>query len=83
MPRNSSPIRASGLSTGPVFPIILVTDDQLRALADPKQVLDLSLTFDKYEASLRQVCESAKQPSSSPSIISSDSTAPARTRPAP
>ena len=40
--------------------IILVSDDQLRALTDPEQVIDLSLTFDKREESLRQICENAK-----------------------
>jgi len=41
--------------------IIVVSDDQLRALADPDQVVDLSLTFDKREESLRQICERAQQ----------------------
>ena len=40
--------------------IILVSDDQLEALSDPDRKLDLSLTFDKREESLRQVCERAK-----------------------
>ncbi len=41
--------------------IILVTDDELETLAsDPDAVLDLSLTLDKREASLRQVCEDAQ-----------------------
>ncbi len=40
--------------------IILVSDDQLRALADPDKVIDLSLTYDKREQSLRQICEEAK-----------------------
>lgn len=40
--------------------IILVSDQQLRDLSDPDKVLDLSLTFEKHEASLRQLCERAK-----------------------
>jgi len=40
--------------------IILVSDRQLEMLADPDAKVDLSLTFDKHEASLRQVCEGAK-----------------------
>lgn len=40
--------------------IIVVSDEQLEALADPDQVVNLSLTFDKHEASLRQVCERAR-----------------------
>lgn len=40
--------------------IILVTDKDLEDLSDPDKVLNLSLTYDKYEDSLRGVCESAK-----------------------
>lgn len=40
--------------------IIYVSDEQLEALADPDQVVNLSLTFDKNEASLRQLCERAQ-----------------------
>lgn len=40
--------------------IILVSDVELEALSDPDAVLDLSVTFDKREASLRQVCERAQ-----------------------
>ncbi|HPO17409.1 MAG TPA: hypothetical protein PLI09_28510 [Candidatus Hydrogenedentes bacterium] len=40
--------------------IILVTDDELIALSNPDQVINLSLTFDKVEKSLRQICEEAK-----------------------
>ncbi len=40
--------------------IILVSDQELRAMADPDKVLNLTLTFDKQEASLRQICERAK-----------------------
>lgn len=41
--------------------IVLVTDEELDRLADPDQVLNLSVTFDKREASLRQICERAQQ----------------------
>lgn len=37
--------------------IILINDDQLRALADPDTPVDLSLTYDKRVESLRQICE--------------------------
>jgi hypothetical protein len=40
--------------------IILVSDQELEALSDPDKVLNLSLTFDRQEGSLRQVCERAK-----------------------
>jgi len=40
--------------------IILVSDEELEALADPDKVLNLSVTFDQHEASLRQVCERAQ-----------------------
>lgn len=40
--------------------IILVSDEQLEALSDPDRAVDLSLTFDKREESLRQVCERAQ-----------------------
>jgi hypothetical protein len=41
--------------------IILVSDEQLEALSDPDQVVDLSLTYDKREMSLRQLCENAQK----------------------
>lgn len=40
--------------------IILVSDRQLEALSDPDKVLNLALTFDKREESLRQICERAR-----------------------
>ncbi len=40
--------------------IILVNDEQLEALADPDTPVNLSLTFDKHEESLRQICERAQ-----------------------
>jgi hypothetical protein len=40
--------------------IILVSDKELEALADPDRVLNLTLTFEKREGSLRQVCEQAQ-----------------------
>src|SRR5207249_4936182 len=40
--------------------IILVSDQEMEALADPDKVLNLTLTYVKHEASLRQVCERAK-----------------------
>ncbi|MGQ9808502.1 MAG: hypothetical protein ACUVSM_10610 [Armatimonadota bacterium] len=40
--------------------IILVSDQDLEALSDPDRVVDLSLTFDKYQRSLRQICEEAQ-----------------------
>ena len=40
--------------------IILVSDREMEALSDPDKPLNLSLTFEKREESLRQVCERAK-----------------------
>ena len=40
--------------------VILVSDKELEALADPDKVLNLALGFTKDERSLRQVCEQAK-----------------------
>ena len=40
--------------------IILVSDAQLRDLTDPDKPVDLSLTFDKREESLRQICEATQ-----------------------
>jgi len=40
--------------------LILVTDQELEALTDPDRVIDLSLTYNKEEKSLRQVCEEAQ-----------------------
>jgi hypothetical protein len=40
--------------------IILVSDKELVALADPDKKLNLALGFEKQESSLRQVCERAK-----------------------
>ncbi len=52
--------------------IILVTDEELVALSDPDKVLDLSLTFDKHERSLRQICEEAKAAGNRTLIIAFD-----------
>lgn len=52
--------------------IILVSDEELEALADPDRVLDLSLTFDKTEASLRQICERAQAAGQRTLIIAFD-----------
>ncbi|HPA19038.1 MAG TPA: hypothetical protein PLU30_14920 [Verrucomicrobiae bacterium] len=41
--------------------IVLVSDRELEMLADPDKVLNLSVTLDKREASLRQICEQAQQ----------------------
>lgn len=40
--------------------IILVSDQELEALADPDKVLDISTGFNRREASLRQICERAQ-----------------------
>ena len=44
----------------PKSALILVSDADLEALADPDRIIDLSLTYEKHEASLRQVCERAR-----------------------
>lgn len=40
--------------------IIIVSDAQLEALANPDAPIDLSLTYDKREETLRQICENAR-----------------------
>ena len=40
--------------------IILVSDEELEALADPDRRLDLSLTHERVEKSLRDVCAEAR-----------------------
>ncbi|MBI5832588.1 MAG: hypothetical protein HZB16_09825 [Armatimonadetes bacterium] len=52
--------------------IILVSDQELEALADPDRVLDISTGFDKQEASLRQVCERARAAGQRTLIIAFD-----------
>lgn len=41
--------------------IVLVRDDELDALADPDKVIDLSVTLERREGSLRQICERAQK----------------------
>lgn len=52
--------------------IILVSDQELRDLADPDKVLNLTLTFDPVEKSLRQVCEEAQARGARTLIIAFD-----------
>ncbi len=52
--------------------IILVSDKEFEALEDPDKVLNLTLTFQKEEASLRQVCERAKAAGQRTLIIAFD-----------
>ncbi|MBD3176507.1 MAG: hypothetical protein GF320_15110, partial [Armatimonadia bacterium] len=53
--------------------IILVSDEELETLSsDPDAVLDLSLTFDKREDSLRAICERAQQHGQRTLLISFD-----------
>ena len=52
--------------------IILVNDDQLRALADPDAQVDLTLTYDKRVESLRQICERAQATGQRTLIIAFD-----------
>ncbi|HOH50056.1 MAG TPA: hypothetical protein PLI98_04950 [Candidatus Hydrogenedentes bacterium] len=52
--------------------IILVSDEQLEALSDPDRTVDISLTFDKREESLRQVCERAQASGARTLIIAFD-----------
>jgi hypothetical protein len=40
--------------------VILVSDQDLEDLTDPDKVINLSMTYDHVEKSLRQVCEEAK-----------------------
>ncbi|MHB1462952.1 MAG: hypothetical protein ACYC1M_16800 [Armatimonadota bacterium] len=52
--------------------IILVSDANLDDLQNPEKVVDLSCTFDKYERSLRQVCEEAKNMGARTLIVAYD-----------
>ncbi|HNR33608.1 MAG TPA: hypothetical protein PKO36_00410 [Candidatus Hydrogenedentes bacterium] len=52
--------------------IILVSDEELEQLSDPDKVLNLSLTYDKVEKSLRQVCEEARNANARTLIIAFD-----------
>jgi len=52
--------------------IILVSDHELEALSDPDRVLNLTLTFDRHEGSLRQVCERARAAGQRTLIIAFD-----------
>ena len=40
--------------------VILVSDEELEALADPGRKLNLSMTHERVEKSLREICEEAK-----------------------
>ncbi len=52
--------------------IILINDEQLRALSDPDTPVDLSLTYDKRVESLRQICERAQAAGQRTLIIAFD-----------
>ncbi|HXK94868.1 MAG TPA: hypothetical protein PKV38_14425, partial [bacterium] len=52
--------------------IILVNDQDLEDLTDPDKVIDLSLTYQKHTASLRQICERARQQGQRTLIIAFD-----------
>lgn len=52
--------------------IILVSDMELEALSDPDRKLNLTLTFEPQEMSLREVCERAKQSGHRTMIIAFD-----------
>lgn len=52
--------------------IILVSDKELEMLADPNRKLNLSLTFEPREQSLREVCENAKKAGHRTLIIAFD-----------
>jgi len=52
--------------------VILVSDEELVALSDPDKVLDLRLTFDPREESLRQICERAQAAGQRTLILSFD-----------
>ncbi len=43
----------------PKSAVILVSDQELEALSDPDHVLNLTLTHEPYQRSLRQICEAA------------------------
>ena len=52
--------------------IILVNDEQLVALANPDTPVNLSLTFDKREESLRQICARAQEAGQRTLIVAFD-----------
>jgi len=52
--------------------VILVSDEELVALTDPDKVLNLQLTFQPREESLRQICERAKNAGQRTLILSFD-----------
>ena len=52
--------------------IILVSDEELEALSDPDKVIDMSMTFDHVEKSLRKVCEEAKASGARTLIVAFD-----------
>ncbi len=52
--------------------IILVSDKELEMLADPDRKLNLTLTFEKQEMSLREVCENARKAGHRTLIIAFD-----------
>ncbi len=52
--------------------IILTSDQQLRDLTDPDKEMDLSLGYNKYIRSLRQVCEEGKQRGSKELVVAFD-----------
>ncbi len=52
--------------------IILVSDEELEQSSDPDKLLNLSLTFDKVEKSLRQVCEEARNGGARTLIVAFD-----------
>lgn len=56
----------------PRFGIVLVSDTDLDDLQDPDKVVNLSCTFEKYERTLRQVCEEAKATGSRTLIVAYD-----------
>ena len=52
--------------------VILVSDQDLEDLTDPDKVINLSMTFDRVEKSLRQVCEEAKASGARTLIVAFD-----------
>ncbi|WP_423128727.1 hypothetical protein [Gaoshiqia sp. Z1-71] len=52
--------------------VILTSDQQLEGLTDPDRQLDLSLGYNKYVRSLRQICEEGKNGASHELIVAFD-----------
>ena len=61
-----------GVWQGTAQSVILTSDQQLEGLTNPDTQMDLSLGYNKYIRSLREICEEGKKQGSSELIIAFD-----------